>query len=169
MGKKLAACAVVVMLALVGCGSQMVELDREVTVEGLTARVPSVWVEDETDYGNVGGRSFSTTDDEEDFGYIGINYSPHYDDDETPEEDMKERKEWYETDLEIDDFEYQIVDERVVDGAECITFEESHTTEPSHKKRTGYYIYVTSVSTDYMITVAGNVDVDRFLDSLSLD
>ena len=169
MRKGIAVLAAAAIIALAGCGAPAVTLDREVTVSGLTLSVPSTWVEDGSDYGQIGRRSFSTTDDEDELGYIGINYSPRRDDGETPEEDMGERKEWYETDLGIDDFEYEMIDEMVVDGAECLIFEESHTSEPSHQKTTGYYVYVTSMDTEYTISVTGNVDINSVIETMSLD
>lgn len=47
MRRQMLAAALVGTLALVGCGTQGVQLDKEVTVEGMTLSVPSSWNEED--------------------------------------------------------------------------------------------------------------------------
>lgn len=82
---------------------------------------------------------------------------------------MESRRSSYEAGFDIDDFEYEEVDGRVIDGAECVAFKESHTIDPNYGKETTYYVYITSKEKDYTIDVTDNINVDRFLDSISLD
>lgn len=168
MKRKIAAFAMTGLLALAGCSAGGVKLDREVEIDGLTMRVPSEWVEDgnDSEFG-FGSRTYESSD-ENDYGCIYVTYSELEDDDPSPDEDMEDTKEFMENDLDTGDYSYSKVDETVIDGAECTTYEVESTTTKALGEDSKTIIYVDSMDTRYVIDIIGDVDLGSFMDSLSL-
>lgn len=162
MKRMIVAAAVVVTLALVGCGSKGVELDREVEVAGLTMSVPSDWVEDRSeeyadDYG-FGARSYESGEPEDDdYGRISLSYSTASDDD-TPEGFIEE--------IYGEGMSYEMEDGPVVDGVQtqiCKYVFDSPGTE-----WTDVFIYGPEMH--YRISLYGGlIDAERILETVEID
>ena len=162
MKRMIVAAAVAVTLALVGCGSQGVELDREVEVAGLTMSVPSDWVEDRSeeyadDYG-FGTRSYENGEPEDDdFGRISLSYSTASDDD-TPESFIEG--------IYGEGMNYEMEDGPVVDGVQtqiCKYVFDSPGTE-----WTDVFIYGPEMH--YRISLYGGlIDAERILETVEID
>lgn len=165
MKKVFAAAALVAVLALAGCSSSSVQLDREVEVGGMTLNVPSDWVEDgdDTDYDFsdhvFGHRSYSyDTDNESERSYISVFYS-NVDLDETPDESIAS--------IYGDGMDYEVVDEPVIDGVKTqvvkYLFDGNSGTSM-------YEAFVYGFDMHYEITVVGDkVSIDDVLETVDLD
>lgn len=162
MRRSIVAAAVAVTLALVGCGSQGFELDREVEVAGLTMSVPSDWVEDRSeeyadDYG-FGARSYENgKQEDDDYGRIDLSYSKASDD-ETPESFIEG--------IYGDGMKYEMEDGPVVDGVQtqiCKYVFDSPGTE-----WTDVFIYGPEMH--YRISLYGGlIDAERILETVEID
>lgn len=168
MRRKIAAFALAGLLALAGCSAGGVKLDREVEIGGLTMRVPSGWVEDgdDSEFG-YGSRTYESSD-EDSYDRIYVRYSELEDDDPSPDEDMEDNKEFIESELDSGDYSYSKVDETVIDGAECTTYEVESAVTKALGEDSQTIIYIDSMDTRYVIDVIGDVDLGSLMDSLSL-
>ena len=161
MKGRIVAAAAVVTLALVGCASQGVELDREVEVAGLTMSVPSDWVEDGSeeyadDYG-FGLRSYESGDPEGDgYGRIDLYYSESSDD--TPESYIEE--------LYGEGMDYEMEDGPVIDGVQTQICK--YLFEDSDTELTDVFIYGPEMH--YRISLYGEeVDAERILETVEIE
>lgn len=161
MRRRILAVAAVAALALVGCSSQGVELDREVEVAGLTVSVPSGWVEDRSedyadDYG-FGTRSYESGDpDSDDYGRIDFYYSESSD--ETPES--------YIEGLYGKGMDYEIEDGPVIDGVQTQVCK--YLFEDSDTELTDVFIYGPDMH--YRISLYGEaIDAERILETVELE
>lgn len=161
MKGRIVAAAAVVTLALAGCASQGVELDREVEVAGLTVSVPSDWVEDRSeeyayDYG-FGSRSYESGDpDGDDYGRIDLYYS----------ESSNETPESYIEGLYGEGMDYEIEDGPVVDGVQTKVCE--YLFEDSDAELTDVFIYGPEMH--YRISLYGGmIDAERILETVEVE
>lgn len=164
--RKVATCvAIVASLALVGCGAQGAQLDREVNIEGLTMSVPSGWVEDGEDYeyssidSRHGNRTYEAPDNSsESLDMIAVNYSTTSENDpETADEFMEE----YYSEM----YTYEKVKETVIDGSECTVYDV--TMDGAGLDQAIALIYGRSM--DYTIYVYGDeVSMDSILETVSI-
>lgn len=157
--------AIAASLALAGCGAQGVQLDREVTIEGLTMSVPSGWVEDgdDNEFSSIGSKYGSRTYEAPDSSsegqnMIAVNYSTTSENDpETADEFMEE----YYSEM----YTYEKVEETVIDGSECTVYDV--TMDGAGLDQTIALIY--GMSMDYKIYVYGDeVSMDSILETVSI-
>lgn len=165
--KKVAAAALVSVLALAGCAGSGVKLDREVEVGGMTLSVPSDWVENGYDDSNdfldteYGSRTFVQNPDEIESVGIAVYYS-NISLDETPEESFKSTY--------GDDVEYELADEMVIDGVQTYVYEFPYTSPVSGEDKVRYEAYLYQYDMHYEITVYGDaVSIDDVLETVDLD
>lgn len=169
----LIACALFACLVLVGCGGK-VRLDRAVTVDGLSVRVPSQWVEKanrrdagktSNDFTSELGFIPQQRNDEGRYDAISIlSYGGAYDNDTL--EDWLERDKNATLKAPINGYDYRVdmLGETVIDGAKVVKYDISYKCETSGKVEAPYeyhYAWITRPNVTYIILVFG--------DSVSLD
>ena len=189
----LAVGAVLASVALGGCGGDAenrddeprssVELDRQVEFEGLVLSVPSSWEEDQSVYdGNDGSGFGHVTFGHEAFEDITLlnSYSCiqvwFNRDDDVDEETVEDGKASFEStygDAADDrDFEWELIDSRVIDGAPAETYEVTitydDTDDPYEIVRWKSFIYKYDVH--YEIEVWGEaVNILDVIDTVSIE
>lgn len=159
-----AVAALVCALALSACAIGGVQLDRDVTVGGMSLSVPSNWVEDRSDSDSSGSVSFTSTD-EDAFGILSVSYSSPPNDGSL--DDIMADWESLIEGLGAK-YEWELVDESVIDGARCYVCDFS--VENDDVTIEGADIFVRSSVTDYRIILYGDqISVSALLDTISLD
>lgn len=163
MRKQVIAAALVGTLALVGCSSSSVSLDREVEIEGLTISVPSGWIEDGDDHeldiiqSRYGTRTFEKPgSDSNDMDAIMVSYSTTSDNSESPDDFMNE---FY------SDSEYKMVSESVIDGSECSVYD----VDMDGSNISQSIAFITGREMEYTIYLYGDdVSIDSLLETVSI-
>ena len=153
---------ILVVFALAGCVASGAELDREVSVAGMTMSVPSDWVEERDeeyleDYG-FGYRSYTHGDSEDDdFGSISVSYA-----EAESEDDLETHLEG----LDENDMEYEASDGPVIDGVQTYIVE--HLYDGSLLEWIDVLAF--GPETSYQISLVGSqVSVDELLNTVSFD
>ena len=159
-------------LALIGC-SNSVTLDRQVTIGGMTLKVPSNFVETVDDYtsGSTTNVSYRYTDQESKGIYVSVSNSK-YSLQRTVEDELDSFKETCTLDANAHDVYTNIVSEGIIDGAQVTICEEGmQTTDKGGKeyKMDFTVAYIFNSKAHYEITVYGDgVSIDDVLKTVSL-
>lgn len=165
------AIALAMALALIGC-SNSVTLDRQVTIGGMTLKVPSSFVETVNDgsFGNTIYVNSQYTDKKGNGIYVSANSGKYYMQ-LTVQDHLDSYKETCAEDKNAHDIYANKVSERVIDGAQVVICEQGMqtTTDGKEYKLDSTVAYIFSSKAQYEIAVYGNdIPIDDVLNTVSL-
>mgnify|MGYP000866926681 CR=1 FL=1 len=158
--RKIAIFAAAAALAVSMAGCSSVSLDREIDIaDGIAMKVPSSWVEDRNDYDigdNHSGSAFFAPGENKTGMLVSWDVGGEP---ELPEESMRKTASNY-NDMGSTDWEQELIEERVVSGAECSVYRYSYTSSPTNDGSTLDF-------THYIALIRGGdieLDIDTFDD-----
>ncbi len=177
--------ALALILCLSGCSGQdnenssdALNLDKTVTLYGLTFNVSSDWPEDDYDYSNdttILGFTSYTSDSSS--LYVSVAYS-NTNLDETAQSAFDEQVKSWETSENADykNIEYSEVGNTEISGAECTIYEYSYDWKSdnaeSYSAGQGCYAYIMAPNVHYEIKSTGSDSVstvEAILDTASIE
>lgn len=156
--------AAVMALCLAGCGTS---LDKEVTVQNMTVKVPSDWAESTTSYSSFGSNTYVSDDME---SFISIGYDENY---KTVEEQLNMNKssiemdpingyDWYSTELGNETIESSIVQKYEIG----YKFKDNDGNEHENINQVAF---IMTPSMNFDITVHGNdIKLDDVLGTMQV-
>ncbi len=178
------------VLCLVGCssenndssndssGSNTLNLDKTVTIHGITFNVSSDWLEDEYDFSNdttILGFTSYTSDSSA--LYVSVSYS-NTDLDTTAKNAFDDRIESWITseDTDYENIEYSEVSSTEISGAKCTIYEYSYDWKSdnvdSYSSGNGCFAYIMAPNVHYEIQSTGSDSVstvEAILDTVSIE
>lgn len=178
MKKKLLAlilCAFMLTLSfsLFGCGTS---LNKEVSFEGLTLKVPSNWVEEDSSLDtssysdiNIGTVNFLETSNASTGNWMSVSWS-NYNDGKTPDELIKE-EEQSAKEINGKNWHQNKLDEYDLESAHVVLYESSYEMDSRDGTNTfnTQYAFIDSIGMSYEIKVYGDaIDIKDIMDTASI-